>query len=175
MPSASCPQTLSVGVLPFMWETKSTQLKRVWAEIKCEHSVQQNACVWWERYLHCHNHYSDMKHQNYFCLWFKSTYHGTTQDPLTGLWVRFLVRKCANFFYFYLDPRQNSGSAKTASAVGDLNPHNRPWRPVGCEMLRIPHCLDSRLTDGGKAVSPTHRPCSIPQKQYFSVSGTHFC
>jgi hypothetical protein len=25
-------------------------------------------------------------------------------------------------------------------------------------MLRIPHCLDNRLTDGGKVVSPTHRP-----------------
>jgi hypothetical protein len=24
-------------------------------------------------------------------------------------------------------------------------------------MLRIPHCLDNRLTDGGKIVSPTHR------------------
>jgi hypothetical protein len=24
-------------------------------------------------------------------------------------------------------------------------------------MLRIPHCLDNRLTDGGKVVSPTHR------------------
>jgi hypothetical protein len=32
----------------------------------------------------------------------------------------------------------------------------------GCEMLRIPHCLDSRLTDGGKLVSPTHRPRSTP-------------
>jgi hypothetical protein len=29
-------------------------------------------------------------------------------------------------------------------------------------MLRIPHCLDNRLTDGGK-------------KHYFSASGTHFC
>jgi hypothetical protein len=28
----------------------------------------------------------------------------------------------------------------------------------GCKILRIPHCLDSRLTDGGKIVSPTHRP-----------------
>jgi hypothetical protein len=26
----------------------------------------------------------------------------------------------------------------------------------GCEMLRIPHCQDNRLTDGGKVVSPTH-------------------
>jgi hypothetical protein len=29
-----------------------------------------------------------------------------------------------------------------------------PWC---CEMLRIPHFLDIRLTDGGKVVSPTHR------------------
>jgi hypothetical protein len=43
-------------------------------------------------------------------------------------------------------------------------------------MLRIPHCLDSRLTDGGKVVNPTHPPHSSPRKQYyFSVSGTHFC
>jgi hypothetical protein len=42
-------------------------------------------------------------------------------------------------------------------------------------MLRIPHCLDSLLTDGGKVVSPTLRPRSTPQKHYFSASGTHFC
>jgi hypothetical protein len=29
-------------------------------------------------------------------------------------------------------------------------------------MLRIPHCLDNRLTDGGKVVSLTH-PLSKPQ------------
>jgi hypothetical protein len=46
----------------------------------------------------------------------------------------------------------------------------------GCEMLRIPHCLDNRLTDGSKVVSPTHRPYFTPQKHYyFNVSGTHFC
>jgi hypothetical protein len=28
----------------------------------------------------------------------------------------------------------------------------------GCKMLRIPHCLDNRLTNGGMVVSPTHRP-----------------
>jgi hypothetical protein len=42
-------------------------------------------------------------------------------------------------------------------------------------MLRIPHCLDNRLTDGGEVVSPTHRPRFIPQKHYFSASVTHFC
>jgi hypothetical protein len=31
-----------------------------------------------------------------------------------------------------------------------------------CGMLMIPHCLDSRLTDGGKVVSSTHRPRSTP-------------
>jgi hypothetical protein len=28
----------------------------------------------------------------------------------------------------------------------------------GCKMLRNQHCLDNRLTDGGKVVSSTHRP-----------------
>jgi hypothetical protein len=36
-------------------------------------------------------------------------------------------------------------------------------------MLRIPHCLDSRLAHGGKVVSPTHRPLSTPHKHYFSA------
>jgi hypothetical protein len=45
-----------------------------------------------------------------------------------------------------------------------------------CEILRVPRCLDNRLTDGGKVVSPTHRPHFTPQKHYyFYVSGTHFC
>jgi hypothetical protein len=43
-------------------------------------------------------------------------------------------------------------------------------------MLRIPHCLDNRLTDGGKVVSPTQQPQFTPQKHYyFNASGTHFC
>jgi hypothetical protein len=42
-------------------------------------------------------------------------------------------------------------------------------------MLRILHCLDNQLTDGGKVISPTHRPRSTLQKHCFSVSGTHFC
>jgi hypothetical protein len=33
----------------------------------------------------------------------------------------------------------------------------------GCEILKIPHCLDSRLTDGCKVVSPSHRPRSTPR------------
>jgi hypothetical protein len=44
-----------------------------------------------------------------------------------------------------------------------------------CEMLKIIHCLDIRFTDGGKIVSPTHRPRSTLQKHYFSASGTYFC
>jgi hypothetical protein len=45
----------------------------------------------------------------------------------------------------------------------------------GSEILRIPHSLDRGLTDGGKVVRPTHRPCSIPQKHNFPASDTHFC
>jgi hypothetical protein len=42
-------------------------------------------------------------------------------------------------------------------------------------MLRIPHCLDNQLTDGGSVVSPTHRLHITPWKHYyFSASVTHF-
>jgi hypothetical protein len=39
----------------------------------------------------------------------------------------------------------------------------------------IPHCLDNRLTDGGKVVSPTYRPHFTLQKHYFSASDTKLC
>jgi hypothetical protein len=43
-------------------------------------------------------------------------------------------------------------------------------------MLRIPHCLDNQLIDGGKVVSPTHPPHFTSQEHYyFNASGTHFC
>jgi hypothetical protein len=41
----------------------------------------------------------------------------------------------------------------------------------GCEMSRLPHSLDSRLTDGGKVVSLARRPSFTPGK----IPGTHFC
>jgi hypothetical protein len=41
-------------------------------------------------------------------------------------------------------------------------------------MLRIAHCLDNRLTDGGKVVSLRTGRCFIPQKHYFYASDTHF-
>jgi hypothetical protein len=42
-------------------------------------------------------------------------------------------------------------------------------------MLRIALCLGYRVTNGGKVVSATHRPLSIPQEHNFSASGTYFC
>jgi hypothetical protein len=49
-----------------------------------------------------------------------------------------------------------------------------PWKaPTDA---KDPTLLDSWLTDGGKVVSPTHRPHFSPQKHFFlNVSGTHFC
>jgi hypothetical protein len=35
------------------------------------------------------------------------------------------------------------------------------------EMLRIPYCVDNRLIDGRKVVSPTHQPHFTPQKLFF--------
>jgi hypothetical protein len=36
--------------------------------------------------------------------------------------------------------------------------------PQGCETSRLPHFLDSRLTDGGEVVSLTRRPPFTPQE-----------
>jgi hypothetical protein len=36
--------------------------------------------------------------------------------------------------------------------------------PFGCEMLRVSHYLESRLTDGGKVVSNMRRPPFTPQE-----------
>jgi hypothetical protein len=36
-------------------------------------------------------------------------------------------------------------------------------------MFRIPHCLDNRLRDGGKVVSPTHWPRFTPQKHCWAA------
>jgi hypothetical protein len=36
--------------------------------------------------------------------------------------------------------------------------------PQGCETLRLPHYLDSQLTDGGEVVNLTHLPPFTPQK-----------
>jgi hypothetical protein len=43
----------------------------------------------------------------------------------------------------------------------------------GCKMLRIPHCLDNRLTDGSTDLRNGH--CYTPQEHYFYASSTHFC
>jgi hypothetical protein len=42
--------------------------------------------------------------------------------------------------------------------------------PHGCEMSRLPHFLDNRLTDGGE-VSLTRRPPFTPRK----IPGINFC
>jgi hypothetical protein len=42
-------------------------------------------------------------------------------------------------------------------------------------MLRIPHCLDNQLIDGGKVVTPFTGRTLLPKTFFYSVSGTHFC
>jgi hypothetical protein len=40
----------------------------------------------------------------------------------------------------------------------------------GCEMLRIPHCPDNRLKNGGEVVSLMHWLRSIPHKHFLFLS-----
>jgi hypothetical protein len=58
---------------------------------------------------------------------------------------------------------KDTGESSTAKAI-PVTCRGGLWC---CQMLKIPHCLDSRLTDGGKVVSPTHRLRSTTQKHYF--------
>jgi hypothetical protein len=45
----------------------------------------------------------------------------------------------------------------------------------GCEILKTSHCIESRLTNGGKIISLTCRPPIYSQKYCVCASGTHFC
>jgi hypothetical protein len=45
----------------------------------------------------------------------------------------------------------------------------------GCDITRVPHSLDSLLTDGSEIVRLTRRLRSTLQKHHFSVSSTDFC
>jgi hypothetical protein len=54
-------------------------------------------------------------------------------------------------------------------------PRNRPWRPIELSDVKDLTLSNNRLTDGGKVVSPTHRPPFTSQKHYLYISGTHFC
>jgi hypothetical protein len=40
---------------------------------------------------------------------------------------------------------------------------------MGCEMLRIPHCADNQLRDGGEVVSSTHQLRCTPQVLFLSL------
>jgi hypothetical protein len=45
---------------------------------------------------------------------------------------------------------------------------------TSCEMLRILHCVDNRLTDGGEAVSLKPQKRSTTQNHHSFFSSTHF-
>jgi hypothetical protein len=42
-------------------------------------------------------------------------------------------------------------------------------------MLRIPRCIENRLTGGAEVVSVTFWPFSTTQEHFLSASGTHYC
>jgi hypothetical protein len=45
---------------------------------------------------------------------------------------------------------------------GKASPVTGLGGPLGCETSRLPHFLDSRLTDGGEVVSFKRRPAGRP-------------
>jgi hypothetical protein len=56
---------------------------------------------------------------------------------------------------------------KVTAKKGKDIPVTNHGGPQGYERLRLSHCLDKRLIDGGKVVSPTRWPHFTPRFLYF--------
>jgi hypothetical protein len=75
-------------------------------------------------------------------------------DPTISLLLR--GRKPAELYRFVQTKGSAMNRVQSSNAI-----------PTGRDMLWIPHCLDNRLTDGGKVVSLKRRPHFIPQNIIF--------
>jgi hypothetical protein len=78
-------------------------------------------------------------------------------------------------FYFATISNSNLVDMQTdglgATLKGKAIPVTGRGGPQGCKISRLPHFLDSRLTDGGEVVSLTCWPPFTPRK----IPGTHIC
>jgi hypothetical protein len=93
---------------------------------------------------------------------------------LTTLWASMACYRDSFTFYLYSDRSRSSEKVDMITYLSERFKHtqkryscpcNRPWRSIGlCETSRLPHFLDSRLTDGDEVVSLTRRPPSTPSK-----------
>jgi hypothetical protein len=81
-----------------------------------------------------------------------------------GLGVVSALCDCIPPFFLTLPTLVYKSKSKGTPVTG----RGGPW---GCEMLRLPHFLDNRLTYGGETVSLTRRPPFTLRK----IPGTHFC
>jgi hypothetical protein len=68
--------------------------------------------------------------------------------------------------------RSNFNVSNVIRAIREVNNATKENKAI--VEHRFAHCLQNRLTDGSKVVSPTHALRSTLQKHYFSASGTHF-
>jgi hypothetical protein len=73
--------------------------------------------------------------------------------------------------YSVLQPKIVNSCTAMVKKKGKAIPVTGREGPYGCEMSKLPHFLDSQLTDGGEVVSPARQPPFTPRK----VPGTHFC
>jgi hypothetical protein len=92
-----------------------------------------------------------------------------------GVWISRSKRLLSLYYYYYKSTKYGSCNEEY-NLKYELRKRGKKSKAVpvtghgglyGCEMLRIPHCIDSWLMHGGKVVSPTHRPHFTPQKYFF--------
>jgi hypothetical protein len=82
-------------------------------------------------------------------------------------WIVKFIMMLKSLLYLQYTNETTTAAAIPITGCGGLE---------GCQILRIPYCLDNRLADGSEVVSLTHGPCCFPRNFFFiSVFGTHFC
>jgi hypothetical protein len=91
-------------------------------------------------------------------------------DPFLTCNIRFDVQKDRRFAHT-LHLFSNAGSSIGKKEKGKANPITGLGGPYGYETSRLPHFLDSLLTDGGEVVSLTRLPPLTSRK----IPGTNFC
>jgi hypothetical protein len=71
-----------------------------------------------------------------------------------------------SIFIQYLKGKLDTNSCTSLWDSKDISVADR-GALLGCQILRIPHCLDNKLTDDSEDIRPVRWPFSTPQKHFY--------
>jgi hypothetical protein len=101
---------------------------------------------------------------------FLPQYPRKTPIRIGCIWVQSWARDIQSMNTIYNNEllyRTDEGGAYSSPQKGKLIPVTGREGPCGCETSKLPHFLDSRLTDGGEVVSLTHGSSLYLQEDFW--------